>query len=335
MLSITTIRKAIAKFRRPKSIVILAYHRICELTGLFYDRNVSATPSEFRRQMEHVKKNYTAIPIRRLVDYYDGKTDIPKNSIVITFDDGFKDTVENALPILRELELPAIVFIATDFLRKNYTPWEDEMAYLINQIAGNNRLDDVNAALRLNAGAVDKESFIFMICKSLRGVNGRQRSFVLKQLYTIAGLSEANVRQILTASPKGMMDDEDVMEWVASGLEIGSHTCSHPQLSNINSAEAEKELLFSKCNLEKISNKEVIAFAYPYGMKGYYNKDSIKSVQKAGYRCAVSLIGGINGSKTNRFDLKRVGIAPYVSFESACAGLIQYQKKTTLYSRIL
>ena len=316
---ISTFRDVMISYKRPKSVIILAYHRICDLTGLFYDRNISATPEEFRSQMEYLKANYNVITGDQLVDYFDLKTAIPEKAIMVTFDDGFKDTVSNALPILVEFKLLAMAFLVTDYINSKYVPWEDELALVINR-------SDLSILSKNISGLVvghSKEDATLHACIKLRGLGMVERETQLREFYSSSGLDRNAVIAEILASGKGMMDENDIKAWISAGMEVGSHTCSHSQSSKIDSATVEKELRVSKSKLEEITKKEVSIFAYPYGMKGYYDRDTIRLVQEAGYKCAVSLMAGINTLKTNRFDLKRMGIAPYVSFEKACDGCLR------------
>jgi len=121
------------------------------------------------------------------------------------------------------------------------------------------------------------------------------------------------------------------VKWVSAGLEVGGHTCSHPQLSKIDRAMVEKELWISKSNLEEITKKEAPIFVYPYGMRGYYNRDTIGLVQKTGYKCAVSLIAGINTLKTNRFNLKKIAVGRNLDFQELCDRIKQNFLKELIF----
>jgi peptidoglycan/xylan/chitin deacetylase (PgdA/CDA1 family) len=272
--------------------------------------------------MEYVKTNYNLISGRELVDYCSGGAGVSENSLMITFDDGFKDTIENAFPVLEEMKIPAVVFVASDFINGQYVPWEDECAYLINKVDLGKMALVMPNVVKKDEGENDRDGIIFRICKNLRGASKSEREGVLGKLYECSKLEKTDVQNRILEADKGIMDRDDLMKWVSAALEVGGHTCSHPQLSKIDSAMVEKELRISKSKLEEITKKEVLIFAYPYGLKGYYNRDSIRLVQKEDYKCAVSLKGGINTLKTNKFDLRRMGIAPYVSFEKACDGCL-------------
>ncbi len=317
------IKRSISGHKRQKSIVVLAYHRICEFSNLFYDYNISATPGEFRNQMEYIKANYNVISSEKLISCYSGRCRIPDNSIMITFDDGFKDTIHNAYPILMDMQLPAVLFVATDFIDYEYIPWEDEISYLINNTDINKltkEIKDINEVIKKK---MSKNEIIFMVCKWLRGASGKDKKEIRNKLYSCAGLTEESVSQRIIDAGKNMMNKNDLKQWVSAGLEVGAHTCSHPQLSSTNESVVELELIFSKYRLENIISKNVQIFAYPYGMEGYYNDDNIRLVRKTGYDCAFSMNGGLNTLETNRYDLRRVGVAPYVSFNMACNGYVK------------
>ena len=95
----------------------LEYHRIDEPSaepdldpGL-----ISATPQEFRSQMELVAERYNVVSIRTVLAAQRGEASLPAGAVLITFDDGYRDFEEHAWPVLRELSLPAVLFVPTAF----------------------------------------------------------------------------------------------------------------------------------------------------------------------------------------------------------------------------
>lgn len=81
-----------------------------------------------------------------------------------------------------------------------------------------------------------------------------------------------------------VMTSEQIRELHDEGFEIGSHTVTHPQLTAINAIDVMNELVKSKSMLEEIIGDEVVSFCYP---QGFYNRETIRLVQEAGYRAAV------------------------------------------------
>jgi peptidoglycan/xylan/chitin deacetylase (PgdA/CDA1 family) len=96
---------------------VIAYHRIDDLDaepdldpGL-----ISATPADFRGQMEAIASRYQAVSLEQLIAAHGGDGELPPRSVLLTFDDGYRDFEAQAWPILKELGLPAVLFVPTGF----------------------------------------------------------------------------------------------------------------------------------------------------------------------------------------------------------------------------
>lgn len=97
---------------------------------------------------------------------------------------------------------------------------------------------------------------------------------------------------------------DQVYEMAKYGIEFGSHTCTHPELTAISLPEAEKEIARSRQDLQTRLDKEIGSFCYP---RGKLNGDVIQLVEKAGYRCAV-VTPTRAGIPLGQYTLRRVGI---------------------------
>ena len=79
----------------------------------------TVSPSNFQKQMDYLKKaKYNVIPLAELVDLLKKKKDIPRKTVVLTFDDGFEDNYSNVFPLLKRYSFPATIFLATGFVGK-------------------------------------------------------------------------------------------------------------------------------------------------------------------------------------------------------------------------
>lgn len=100
-------------------IPILMYHRI----GDENDRNC-LSPEDFEAEIKYLKDhNYKTITPDEFLTHYEKRGDLPKKSIMLTFDDAYKDTFQVALPILKKYNMKAVVFPITNFLDKENN-WE-------------------------------------------------------------------------------------------------------------------------------------------------------------------------------------------------------------------
>lgn len=107
----------------------------------------------------------------------------------------------------------------------------------------------------------------------------------------------------LGEAPEPIMDVTQICEWLAAGHDIGSHTLTHPFLTQLSPKSAREEISASKKKLEDLFNRAIEHFCYPYGD---WNERVRDLVAEAGYRTACTTDFGVNEGSTSSFELKRV-----------------------------
>jgi peptidoglycan/xylan/chitin deacetylase (PgdA/CDA1 family) len=117
MLDASGVLSALESFDNSSRLRVLVYHRVDEPSaqpdldpGL-----ISATPEEFRAQMQLVAKYYHPVSLRTVLAAQRGEVSLPRRAVLITFDDGYPDFALHAWPVLRELGLPAVLFMPSAF----------------------------------------------------------------------------------------------------------------------------------------------------------------------------------------------------------------------------
>jgi len=95
------------------------------------------------------------------------------------------------------------------------------------------------------------------------------------------------------------------------GFDIGAHSRTHVDLGRVSGAEARKEILGARLELQRQLDAPVELFAYPYGGPNHLADANRDLVKAAGFRCCCSCFGGINATGTNPFHLGRVPISPW------------------------
>ncbi|MEN6581762.1 MAG: polysaccharide deacetylase family protein [Armatimonadota bacterium] len=118
----------------------------------------------------------------------------------------------------------------------------------------------------------------------------------------IGGVNEWDLRN--GDKKEAMMTTEQVREMADKGFEIGSHTLSHPHLTELDDTQLRSEIIDSKHKLEDIIGHEVSSFSYPYGS---YDERVIAVAMEAGYKNAVSTKLGVAG-KSSLFEIPRVNV---------------------------
>lgn len=207
--------------------VVLTYHIVESPSDTFYSMSREA----FRLQIDYLRETgYTVIPLADLVDYVAGrKESIPRQSVVITVDDGWKCTYTEIYPLLQEMGLPFTVFLYPKFIGASY--------------------------------------------------------------YALTW--------------------DQVVEMSENGVDIQSHSNSHPFLTKHSDQSLRAELVESRRILEKKTGKPVRFLAYPYGD---YNTRVAKATEEAGYDAGLTCDFGPVQKESNPFRMKRVVIYEKTTF---------------------
>jgi len=262
---------------------ILNYHRVLPQNkidnSLF---NISVSVDNFNNQINYLKKNFDIISLDDLLVHLKSKSNEFK--IVITFDDGYKDNLNYAYPILKKFKAPATIYVITKLINNKYVPWWIKLEHFIN----NNNKD----------GGNKKKKFDFFKSKILLG----DQLNIDKQISSIIG---ANVQ--LKCS-KIFLDLKEIQYLSEQKLiTIGSHSHSHYNFSQLTKEQTLNEFSISKYILEKIIKKKVLHFSYPYGGNRNINFGYTKLLKNLGYLSAVTTIRQ-ELHQANQFKLPRIFI---------------------------
>ena len=290
-----------------KSLHILAYHRVLDddhATFAFDEAVISATTETFRRQMEFVSRNFNVISFNQLAGFEREDRAWPERALIITFDDGYRDNYFNAFPVLREMGFSATIFLAVAHINESKLFWWDFIAYCFKQTPLSSvtlPLFESNPLSLADAGARRKATD-----RVLDWIKEVPESTKREFIATLADNLEARLPENLAA---GMhMTWDEAREMLAGGIEFGSHTVTHPILSNVNAEQLAKEVSESKRIMEQELGSEVLAFSYPVGGRTSFNEAVKTEVKKCGFRYAVSYREGVAKRASDPFALPRIHI---------------------------
>lgn len=289
-------------------LAILAYHRVCDIPDEsrypFDVELMSTTPTEFAWQMEYVKTYFNPITFAQLLEAIDGKQALPPRPVIVTFDDGFDDNYHHAFPVLKRLQVPATFFLSTGYIGAPKTFWYDWLAYIVlhmppGALAVGAQPVQVDADIKAR-----RRAFKFIV-EYLKRVPNAQRLEILDTIDRQYGALYQGDDMPLSKT----MNWDQVKEMALAGMEIGSHTVTHPILSNLSESEIQWELTTSKQQLEQILGVPVTTIAYPVGRHFAFNERVRTLSEQAGYRLGISFETGINRMKAlARYALRRVPV---------------------------
>ncbi len=292
--------RLLKKFRN--RIQILLYHRVANVTS--DPQMLCVTPDKFYDQMKFLKKNYNIISLSSINQLLKNHT-IPRNSVVITFDDGYQDNLINAIPILEEHNLPATFFITSGYIGENkefYQEALNRIFFLEKQIPKtlNIKVNQIeHQYLELDQENQKKAAYT-ALHKALRSEKNDTRKSVIKELIDWSGACQKPLIDY-----KNLTFSEIKQISQKSLFEIGAHSVNHPVLSGLNENKQRVEIVNSKIHLEKIIEKDVTSFAYPYGTIDSYNVDTINILRENNFLLCCSNYSGLIDKNTSRYELPR------------------------------
>jgi peptidoglycan/xylan/chitin deacetylase (PgdA/CDA1 family) len=309
--------------RRP-GLLILVYHRVRNESETAPPRYLSETlavsRANFDSQMAYLSRHYTVLSLEAALSCLDRESLPPDDVVAITFDDGYRDNLTEALPSLVRHGLPGTIFVATDHIGTGALTWFDRLMPLLAELdlprfrtlAGNNARPEIDALLDeyLAAPPSQRGMLINLLSEALKQVPEQDKQELLSALAASAR-REASAAPACNPNDRLMLDWAELRSMTKADIAIGSHSCSHPILSRIPRDSLEHELADSKRAVESNLELPCTLFAYPNGRPGDFPDDIGKLLAKQGYVAAFTTVPGVNRATTDRMRLRRVPIGNY------------------------
>jgi peptidoglycan/xylan/chitin deacetylase (PgdA/CDA1 family) len=294
-------------------LIVLTYHRIAEADGdLFYDPVISATPESFRAQVEWLRSRLRILSLPELIARIESGSPWREPAALVTFDDGYRDNFEVAVPILRDRDVPATFFLPTAFLEAPRLPWWDQVAYVIKQTQVRRLMleRDPNGGsppLSIDLETMPRSAAIMTIIRTFLDGTIADEPWFLDRLAARAEVTvndDALARALFTS-----WDQVRPITGAAPSLTIGSHGHTHHMLAGLDADAQRRELTESKRILESRLGRAVEVLAYPYGWPGTYTDQTKALAALAGYRLAFASREGVNRPPSlDPFDIRRLGV---------------------------
>jgi peptidoglycan/xylan/chitin deacetylase (PgdA/CDA1 family) len=240
---------------------------------------------------------------------------LPENPLVITFDDGYADNHEIAFELLRKHELTATVFVTTSFVDSGQPLWFDRSAYIINTIPEGPLVID-GAKHEFEITNRNRKETIREVRDLFLSVSNDERVRLLEEMEHRSGVHIEHEHLDL-ARP---LSWDQIKEMSDYGIEIGSHTVTHPYLTSLTRDQLEYELGESKKEIEKHTGRSVRSIAYPAGV---YDEEVVECVKECGYQFGLSYEHGVGKlTKDDPFSIPRIHVETDVSLPLFKANLL-------------
>ena len=301
MFHYTGLRKALAARRRRQSggrrLLIVSYHRVVENFEAELARSIPGlliSKQTFRRHLEEaLQAGYRFVSMDEAIEVLAGRKTTDRDMIVVTFDDGYRDVYRNAFPIMKELGVPAMIYLPSGYVGTNRRFNHDRLFHLLrlfNDRAWVPSLQGLTApaAALLNAMTLGQKT----LSAALDDFIGEHQTSVLEEVITSLE-NQTKPGTSLLPEQGDVMNWDEVREMAQAGIQFGAHTVNHSVLTleNVKDAESEIELA-----------RPIHHFAY---CNGWYSDEVVEILAKHGFQSAVTTEDFLNRKGDSPFTLKR------------------------------
>ncbi len=264
----------------------------------------------FKRQLQWLGRCANVVPLAEALRRLTVGEPLPARAVALTFDDGYQDNVDLALPVLARMGMPATFFLVPGLLSRQVRCWWEDLAYTFDTATVEDFVwNDERFVVR---SAPESRAVHDRLLPALKSMNGQSRRDVIVELG----------HRLRSAEPppteKMFMDWAGAEKLLVAGHEVGAHTVTHPILSRETEADQRHEVLGSRQMLRDRLGVPVDLLAYPNGTRLDYNAVTLHQVGEAGFAAAITTQPGVVRPGFRPFEVRRVLLTPESDLVSLC-----------------
>jgi peptidoglycan/xylan/chitin deacetylase (PgdA/CDA1 family) len=287
--------------------VVLFYHRVLpaeRAAALAVEPGMYVTPETFELHLDLLQAHFRPLSLGEIATALEANRPLPPGACAITFDDGWRDNYQYALPALRRRGFPATVFVVTERVGTRGAFWPDAVARALAG-AGRERLAEL--ADRVPELFIDGASDPLATgLAKLKTLEEGRRGELLTRIEAWAHEGGTSVE----APERELLDWDELCEMRDGGFEVEAHGTSHTILTTVSPERAEREIRDSGAELRERGFGAARLFAYP---NGSHDAAVRERVREAGYRAAVTIETGLVRAGLDLLRWPRVGLHEGVS----------------------
>jgi len=297
---------------------VLCYHRVLPHKLVVNDcspeKNLVISENCLENHLNFLKNNYKVVSMDKMHSHLLG--DSCEFLIAITFDDGYKDNLHYALPLLEKYELPATISITTRFPEGDNWMWWYELEDLIL----NEKSLDINFRnLKLNASIKTKNLKSIAYSKIRKWIIN-EKEIIQKQFLTY--LTKNKVRKNYSNIT---LNWEEILFLDSHKLiNIGAHSHNHSNLKILDANEVLRDLSHCKILIEKYLKHPIKHFAYPYGTSNAISSSVINYLKNLNFKTAVTTSFGYVGINGNIYKIPRISFEHLSSVQDISLKISHY-----------
>lgn len=293
--------RAAALFARPCAVVLM-YHSVVEEPEQTANTiRISHSRANFESQMSALSRRFNPVSIEQVMEFAANGRHLPPWSVAVTFDDGFADNYDVALPILSRYGIPATFYIMVNAVETGTPPWYVRLNFSFSTTTVTAWKHPENGQTFEIASADGKKAALNAAWDLGAARSGTAQEQLIHQVEESLQIEALDARSGL------MMNWDQVRALKKAGHIIGGHTLSHPNLAQVTEAEARSEIRGCKERLEEKLSEPIHHFSYPHpALNPHWSPQTLEITREAGFRSAVLTTPGSVLPGDQPLSLKRI-----------------------------
>jgi len=288
----------------PPGWTIVMYHRVIDDPSSDpFSLGMCVARDYFDDQIRYLRRHFNPIGLLDAVARLQSGEPLPDRAVSVTFDDGYLDNYELALPMLEERQIPMTLFVPTGGLDTDELLWWDRV---------------IHAFATTTKSSLAPQSIELPFLSDSLSLHPWKRSEAVKRV--LEGLWTLPMDKVKPAvlrierelspprspaSKARRMTSQQILDMHHRGVEIAAHSVNHPNLLLEPPAQVRWEMQTSRRFLEHLCGSPVEGFAYP---AGWMNEDTVSAARESGFRYAVTTRSAFNSKESDPLRLSRVGM---------------------------
>ncbi|MBK7947563.1 MAG: polysaccharide deacetylase family protein [Deltaproteobacteria bacterium] len=285
---------------------VLMYHRVlpsARARRLHVEPGMYVTPETFARHLDWLAESFALLSLAEIVEHLESGAGLPRGACALTFDDGWRDNLEYALPALRARGLPATIFAVSDRVGTTGAFWPDEVCRRLAPLGARERtavLRGVGLPLAPESGEGVEAALL-----ALKALDEAERGDVLE-----------GIRRATKGGAAAFAEERELLDWneldrlAEQGVSIESHGASHAILTGVSRVRAQEELTRSLAVLRARGHARLGLLAYP---SGAFDDTVVELARAAGYRAAFTTQVGLASRGEDGLRQPRVAVHEDIS----------------------
>ncbi len=295
---------------RGGELMVVLYHRVVAPgdVGELDPDLIDATPEGFDAQMAALASRFRPVSIDEVLAAHRAGRPVPAGSVLVTFDDGYRDNFEHAFPILKRHGIPGLFFISTGHVEERRLFWWEQLSLFVRRSPLDHAVLEYPTHKRLDLSSpASRAAVIRALNRTVKDTYGLDVDRFVRE---VAGACHAPWTEGSDLADRALMTWDQVREMRRAGMGIGSHTHTHRVLNTLVAGDLDRELRGSRALLEQRLGEPVTTIAYPVG-KSIAGLPWVKhALAGAGYELGFTTTPGTNriGQGDDPFNLRRLPI---------------------------